>query len=234
MFNIGARKGKPLVKDRFMSRFDGGAPVPMRYLRLPYAGAFSPMIGHLVFPRALLLPMVRHECRHAKGTDSRMTVEKDLEKILEQERALRFAYFDAETAWRLGSLLREMALERRAGLVIDVHLHSMPVFYSALSDTTADNASWVRRKRAVTLRFFRSSYAIGLALSQQGTTIEARYGVATADYATHGGSFPILLEGTGCIGAVTVSGLPQREDHNLVVEALCRMLEKDHEALRLN
>lgn len=163
-----------------------------------------------------------------------MTVEKDLEAILEQERTLAFQQFDGETAWRLGSLLRDLALEREAGVVIDIHLHSMPVFYCALSGTTADNASWVRRKRAVTLRFFRSSYAVGLALSQQGTTAEAKYGLAAADYATHGGSFPILLRGTGCIGAVTVSGLPQREDHNLVVEALCRMLGHNHDALRLD
>lgn len=165
--------------------------------------------------------------------DFGMTEEKDLEKILQQERALAFPQFDGEMAWRLGSLLRDMALERGAGVVVDVHLHSMPVFYCALTFTTADNASWIRRKRAVTLRFFRSSYAVGLALSQQGTTIEAKYGLPSAEYATHGGSFPITLKGTGCIGAVTVSGLPQREDHNLVVEALCRMLDQDHDALRL-
>ena len=39
-------------------------------------------------------------------------------------------------------------------------------------------------------------------------------------YAAHGGAFPILLRGTGCIGTVAVSGLPQLEDHRLVVEAL--------------
>nr|CAD6413234.1 heme-degrading domain-containing protein [Rhizobium sp. Q54] len=163
-----------------------------------------------------------------------MTIEKDLDRILEQERALCFPRFDAATGWELGSLLREMALERQAGVVIDVHLHSMPLFYCALPGTTADNAAWVRRKRAVTLRFFRSSYALGLALSAQGTTVEAKYGVSPADFATHGGSFPIVVEGTGCVGAVTVSGLPQREDHNMVVEALCRLLGKDNAALCLD
>ena len=48
-----------------------------------------------------------------------------------------------------------------------------------------------------------------------------------------GPSFPISVKGTGCIGAVTVSGLPQRDDHNLAVEALALMLAKDLDTLRL-
>lgn len=162
-----------------------------------------------------------------------LTIEQDLTRISEQEQALRFSRFDAATAWELGSLLRNMAIERGLAVAIDVHLHAMPAFYCALPGTTADNASWVRRKRAVALRFFTSSYGIGLKLSHQQTTIEEKYGLTAADYATHGGSFPIFVEGTGCIGAVTVSGLPQREDHNIVVEALCRTLGKDYAALRL-
>src|SRR5690606_18853616 len=99
--------------------------------------------------------------------------------------------------------------------------------------TSADNASWVRRKQAVTLRFFRPSYAMGLILTQLQTTIEAKYGLSSADYATHGGSLPILVQCSGSISAISVSGLPQREDHNMVVEGLCRILGKDNDKLRL-
>ena len=53
------------------------------------------------------------------------------------------------------------------------------------------------------------------------------------DYAAHGGSFPINVAGAGIVGSVTISGLPQREDHNLVVEALCLLTGRDNEALRL-
>ena len=39
-------------------------------------------------------------------------------------------------------------------------------------------------------------------------------------HTAHGGSFPIRVAGVGIVGAVTVSGLPQAQDHALVVEGL--------------
>ena len=93
-----------------------------------------------------------------------------------------------------------------------------------LPGATPDNADWVRRKRSTVLRFHRSSYAIGLSLQRQGTTLEAKTGAPLVDYATHGGGFPILLAGGTCIGAITVSGLPQREDHGLIVAVLAEHL----------
>ena len=53
------------------------------------------------------------------------------------------------------------------------------------------------------------------------------------DYAPHGGCFPIKLHGTGCIGTITVSGLPQRADHELIVEVLAELLEQPIEELAL-
>jgi uncharacterized protein (UPF0303 family) len=156
----------------------------------------------------------------------------DLARIAEQEKVLSFDTFDLTTAWQLGKLLQELGTERGLGIAIDITLHSMPVFYTALPGVTPDNVQWVRRKRNLVLRYFKSSYSIGLELKQKGKTI-ADNGLADADYAPHGGSFPITVKGTGCIGAVTVSGLPQRDDHNLAVEALALMLAKDIEALRL-
>ncbi|KQY25961.1 heme-degrading domain-containing protein [Rhizobium sp. Root482] len=163
-----------------------------------------------------------------------MSIEADIERIALQERELQFASFSLESGWELGALLRSMAVERRLGVVIDVTLFSMPVFYAALEGATPDNPNWVRRKRNCVFRFFKSSYAVGLGLTRQQSTLQAKFGLAEADFAPHGGSFPITVKGTGCIGAVTVSGLPQREDHAMVVEALARLLGKEIDALKLD
>ncbi|OBZ94442.1 hypothetical protein ADU59_17435 [Pararhizobium polonicum] len=162
-----------------------------------------------------------------------MDIDADLERIALQERELQFDSFSLETGWALGSLLRDMAVERKLGVVIDVTLFSMPVFYTALEGSTPDNPNWVRRKRNCVFRFLKSSYATGLSLARQGSDITTKFGLPETEFAPHGGSFPIVVKGTGCIGAVTVSGLPQRDDHIMVVEALAKLLGKNVDALTL-
>jgi uncharacterized protein (UPF0303 family) len=161
---------------------------------------------------------------------------EDRARIAEQERRLVFPSFDTSAAWSLGTALRALALARSAPVVIDIRRFGDPhqqLFFTALPGTTPDNARWVARKSNVVARFHRSSYAAGLYLAEQGLTFEQKYSLPDADYATHGGAFPITLAITGVIGAVTVSGLPQRADHELVVEALCAHLNLPYADLRL-
>lgn len=162
-----------------------------------------------------------------------MGLAEDLERISMQERELRLPRFDAQTAWELGTRLRNMAEERGLTLVIDVRRFGQPLFYSALNGTTPDNVEWVRRKSNVVARFHRSSYGVGTTMRMKGATLSERYGLPLADYASDGGSFPIAVGSAGIVGCVTVSGLPQRDDHELVVEALCAMLGRDYAELKL-
>ena len=87
-----------------------------------------------------------------------------------------------------------------------------------------DNDSWVERKVRVVLRFGHSSLYCGTQARVAGSTFEERTGLPLAEYAAHGGSFPIAVRGVGVVGAVTVSGLPQVEDHAFVVDQLTRFL----------
>ena len=162
-----------------------------------------------------------------------MGMKADLERIALQERELVLPRLDAQMAWELGSRLRAMADDRELAVVIDVRRFGQPLFYAAMDGTTPDNVEWVRRKNNVVARFHRSSYAVGLKEKVKGETVCETQGLALADYATHGGSFPLSVAGAGVVGSVTVSGLPMRADHELVVEALCAVLGRDYEELRL-
>jgi uncharacterized protein (UPF0303 family) len=149
---------------------------------------------------------------------------RDLATLAIQERQLQFAAFGADTAWAVGSRLRAAALTRAAAMTFEIQIAGRTLFLAATEGAPAGQLDWIRRKRNVVMRFGRASYAVGLELERDGRTIEQRHGLSLADYAMHGGGFPILLSGTGCVGSVIASGLHQRVDHAMVVDALAAQL----------
>jgi len=163
-----------------------------------------------------------------------MSIDQDLEKIALQERRLQFKHFDSGVAWAVGCALKAAAEKTQAAVAIDIQLHGFPLFSHAMSGATPDNLEWIRRKRNVVMRYHRSSYAIGLKHERANTTLVGTTGLDLKDYSTHGGCFPIFVAGTGCIGTITVSGLPQREDHGLVVSVLQDYLHLTSEDLALD
>ena len=150
-----------------------------------------------------------------------MTLEHDLERLALQEERLRFTQFDKATAWQLGCQLKTLAQARQLPLMIEVRIGTETVFLHAMDGTTPMNADWARRKRNTVELMQRSSYAVGRANVLKEQTLKSSLDLPTRDYADHGGCFPLRVKGVaGCIGTVTVSGAPQRDDHNLVVEVL--------------
>jgi len=138
-----------------------------------------------------------------------------------QEARLRFTTFTNEDALRLGLLIVRLATERSLGITVDITRGEQQLVHIALDGSTADNDEWIARKTRVVRRFAASSLLVGL---RQGEAFNATFDLPLALYAAHGGSFPVVVEGVGLVGTVTVSGLPQRDDHALVVEALEKFL----------
>lgn len=153
-----------------------------------------------------------------------MTLSEEIATIRDQEERLRFSTFSNDEAIDLGLTLLELARGRNLAVTIDVRRGGQQLFHAALAGTAPDNDEWVRRKSNVVLQLHKASLRAGLELEASGTPRAEREGLPLADYATHGGSFPIHVVGVGVVGAVTVSGLPQRDDHALVVEAIERVL----------
>ncbi|MEV5982225.1 heme-degrading domain-containing protein [Streptomyces sp. NPDC052114] len=141
-----------------------------------------------------------------------------------QEARLTLPHFTHDDAWALGTLLVDLARERRAPVAIDIRRGGQQLFHAALPGSTPDNDAWIDRKRRVVERYACSSYLVGSRFRAKGTTFEASSRLDPDVYAAHGGAFPITVEGAGVIGTVVVSGLPQVADHALVVEALERFV----------
>ncbi|WP_123816256.1 heme-degrading domain-containing protein [Myceligenerans xiligouense] len=141
-------------------------------------------------------------------------------QVTEQEAELVLTTFTHDDAWRLGSRLTELAIERDLPVTVDIRKGTQQVFHAARPGTTPDNDSWVERKVRVVYRFGASSYLVGLKARAEGADFNATHDLSLQEYAAHGGAFPVRVAGVGIVGVVTVSGLAQQDDHALVVEAL--------------
>ncbi len=153
-----------------------------------------------------------------------------LEQLLAEESELRFDHLSHEDALALGLKLLERARLDRLPVVIDVTLAGLTVLHCALPGSRPDNHDWVRRKKNTVSRFWHSSYYMGRYYAGKGTSLLDKPHIDPAEYVDHGGSFPLLLRGTGCVGSITVSGLAQEEDHALVVGVLREWLASRSES----
>lgn len=148
---------------------------------------------------------------------------EELDKLEGEE--VRLEKFNSETSWELGSIARNICLERHANkaVVIDIALSSGQVLFHAVTNdgTALDNDQWIARKKRTVIRFGKSSFYIGQKLRIKGLPMEEALFVSPIDYASHGGSVPIRVNGVdGVIGTLTISGLAQEEDHLLAIEVL--------------
>jgi uncharacterized protein (UPF0303 family) len=150
-----------------------------------------------------------------------------LDQLLREEQELQFTKFNEEIAWQIGCQLVDLAQSRGLAVAIDITRGNHQLFHASLRGTAADNDEWIKRKVRLVYRFEHSSFYIGQLLKSKGKTIEQAYLISESEYGPHGGCFPVIVRGTGMIGTITVSGLPQEEDHKLVVEAIQNYLTNE-------
>ena len=143
-----------------------------------------------------------------------------LKELLEQENTLVFTEFSFDKAYALGTLLYERAKERKFPIAIDITKSNQQMYHAALPGSTPDNDQWIIRKSRVVNRFHHSSFYIHNLLESLDTTIEEKYCLSSFEYSPHGGSFPIIIKDVGVIGTITVSGLPQKDDHAFVTSII--------------
>lgn len=140
-----------------------------------------------------------------------------VQTLTEEFAGLRLDRFDEARALALGQVI----LRRAAGLPVVVNIRSSQrtFFHAALPGSAPLNDLWARRKSATALMFQEPSFLVGQRLVARGGSL-ADHGLDLADFSDSGGAVPVMVRGTGLVAVATVSGLPQAEDHALVVAAL--------------
>ena len=148
----------------------------------------------------------------------------ELAELLAQEEELQFTTFTNTTAWELGSALVDAARRDRLAVTVDIRRGEHQLFHAALPGTAPNNDVWIERKNRVVRRFEHSSFYMGVLYKGLDTSLAERQLVDPHEFAAHGGAFPLIVRAVGVIGTITVSGLPQEDDHNLVVTVLREFL----------
>lgn len=150
-----------------------------------------------------------------------------LKGLLLEEEELQFTKFNADVAWQLGSDFVAHAKSNNLPITIDITQGDHQLFHFSRPGTSPDNDEWVKRKVRLVYRFGHSSFYMGQLLKSKGKRIDEVYLVSESEYAPHGGCFPVIIKGSGLIGTITVSGLPQEDDHQLVVDIIRSYLKRE-------
>ena len=150
-----------------------------------------------------------------------------LDTIRRQEQALQFTSFDNDAALAIGNRIVEMAKADKVAVTVDVTVNRNPLFFHAMAGTSPNNVDWIRRKSNLVNRTGHASFFVHTEAVNAGRDYDNLPTFDPKDYAAHGGSFPIVVKGTGQIGTITVSGLAGVDDHAMVVRALKWYLKAD-------
>lgn len=151
--------------------------------------------------------------------------EKDtlLAECEREEERLQFTSFSRADALALGLRLVEDAKAFPDPVAVEITVNGLVVFRYFPDGARLDSELWLARKRRSVELMDMSSLHFLAWLEANGETLESRK-LPADDYAAGGGGFPIRVRGTGMIGSVCVSGLPDhRDDHRLVTGALAAL-----------
>ena len=151
--------------------------------------------------------------------------EKDtlLAQCEREEERLQFTSFSRADALALGLRLVEDAKAFPDPVAVEITVNGLVVFRYFPDGARLDSELWLARKRRSVELMDMSSLHFLAWLEANGETLESRK-LPADDYAAGGGGFPIRVRGTGMIGSVCVSGLPDHRDyHRLVTGALAAL-----------
>ncbi len=151
---------------------------------------------------------------------------KVMEVCAAHEKSLIFKHFSHEDALDFGLFMVAEAKANNFSLAIDISVANYQLFRYALPGTNINNDNWVARKRNTVYFAQKSSLLLGSTLKAAGKDIQKNWFMDPSQYAVVGGGFPINIEGTGFIGAIAVSGLPDIDDHMFIANSIEKYLKK--------
>lgn len=140
--------------------------------------------------------------------------EKQVIRRIELER------FSNRTALEMGLSILDLAKGRQQHIAVEICRLNHTVFLYVDDTLPADKHNWLRRKANVAKQFEESSLSVKYDLKEGNMSLDKVFGLDEKDFLAKGGSVPVFVKDAGMIATITVSGLPDEEDHQIIMDAL--------------
>lgn len=128
--------------------------------------------------------------------------------------------FTNRTALDMGMRIIELAKSRNQVIAVEISRLNHTVFCYVDEGLPADKHNWLRRKANVARYFEESSLTVRHTLERRQMSLQNPFGLDEKDYIAKGGSIPVFTHAAGLVATITVSGLRDYEDHDLILDAL--------------
>ncbi len=128
--------------------------------------------------------------------------------------------FSNDIALKLGLKIIDLARERNQKIAVEICRLNHSIFLYVDDSLPADKHNWLQRKANVAKHFEESSLSVKNDLKNGNMTLAETFQLSDKDYLAKGGSIPLFVENAGMVATVTVSGLTDVEDHQIILDAL--------------
>lgn len=128
--------------------------------------------------------------------------------------------FSNRLALEMGLHIVELAKSRNQYIGVEISRLNHTVFLYMDDGLPADKHNWLRRKANVAKHFEESSLSVKNDLEERSISLVKTFGLDEKDFVPKGGSIPVFVKGVGMVATITVTGLPDVEDHKIIIDAL--------------
>ncbi len=135
-------------------------------------------------------------------------------------RRIELDSFSNRIAFDMGVKIIDLAKSRNQHIAVEVCRLNQTVFLYVDDTLPVDKHNWLRRKANISRQFEESSLSVKNDLKDGNMTLEKTFGLDEKDFLAKGGAIPVFIKNGGMIAIITVSGLHDEEDHNIIIEAL--------------
>lgn len=135
-------------------------------------------------------------------------------------RKIELTEFSNQIALDMGLKILKLATSKHQKIAIEICRLHHTVFLFVDDTLPADKHLWLRRKANVAKHFEESSLSVKNDLANGNMTLKDTFQLPSSEYLAKGGAIPLFVKNAGMIGVITVSGLKDTEDHQIIIDAL--------------